>query len=496
MAALERSLAALGYSPLPSRLVAEMATGERCTVSFTAAAERRVVAIAIGEPDALSLDLEAEGGDAGRDLASDVSPGRRAAISFAARRGDLYTITATARAGSGTAVVATFDAPLSTPPPPLATLFDADPTPRTSWSEVVDLLGAEGFATAGAPIDFDVGETTHLSFPFELQKDRCYTFVALGSAGIDSVALRVHAGSELLSADFAERYQAWARLCAEDDGQVRASVDVAAGTGGVRLGVFFARRDDVAELVGPPISPASQPRSLDGALRRAGEALERLGYGPAEPLATARIGGPGERIPIPLTRGSGGCYALVAVAEDAGADIDLEVVLGRDGASGGAIELADPSDGPESRIAVCHGDDVRVTATVIAVRGAGRVGVARLPLPLIAIDAAGEEPPIAVREAAARLARVGLRPVGSGSSIRADGGRCYGAIAFSPGGRISSFAVEERGAEDHATEWSGDSEGPEITWCAAEEGDYDLTATAVGEGAGKPVIVLFAGAPR
>jgi hypothetical protein len=493
MAALQISLAALGYLPLPSRIVADVAEGERCTLSLTADDDGRVVAVAIGEPDALSLDLRVDGGPGGRALASDVSRGRRAAAAFSARKGEIYTITTTASAGAGTAVVAVFRAPLAAPPPPLATLFDADPSPRLAWSELADILRAEGYEPVADPIDFEVSEAAHRSFPFELRKDRCYAFVALGSNGVDAIALRVHGGAELLSADFADRYHAWAQLCAEEDAKVRASVDVTAGTGGARLGLFAAERDDVAALVGPAVVPASRPRTLDGALRRAADEVERRGYDPAEALTTARIDGAGTRLPVPIPPGSSGCYALVAAAEDAEADIDLQVVLERRGAPGEAIELADPSDGPDSRIAVCHGDDVTASATLIAVRGAGRVAVARLPLPWVAIDAGGEEPPLAVREAAARLGRVGMKPLaprpevapcadGFCASVRAEGGRCYGAIAFSPGGRISRLVVRERGAEDHATEWSGDSEGPEIAWCAAEDGDYDLTATAVGEG--------------
>jgi len=494
MAAIERSLAAVGYAPLPSRLAADLAAGGRCSLSLTAAKAARLVAVAIGEPDSVSLDLLVDAVPEGRELASDVSRGRRAAVSFAARRDEAYTITAIATAGLGTAVVAVFGAPLSAPPPPLATLFDADPAPRLTWSDVAEAMRREGYEPAADPIDFDIPDAAHRSFPFELRKDRCYTFVALGSPGVDAVALRVHDGAELVSADFAERYHAWARLCAEEDVRVRASIDVAAGTGSARFGLFTVSRDDVAALVGPKILPAIRARTLDAALRGIGAYLERRGYGPAEMLETARVDGAGTRVPIALPPGSSGCYALVAVAEDANADIDLQIVLERRGADGERIELADPSDGPDSRIAVCHGDDVRASATLISVRGAGRVGIALHELPMVAIEAGGKEPPLAVREAAARLGRVGLQPVGSGSSIRAKGGLCYGAIAFSPGGRISSLAVEERGAEDHATEWSGDSEGPEITWCAAGDGDYDLAATAAGEGAGEPVFIAFAGA--
>jgi hypothetical protein len=492
MRAIEESLAAIGYAPLPSRLTAEIAVGGRCSLSLAAAEPARIVAVAIGEPDAVSLDLSVESVPEGRELASDVSRGRRAAVSFAAQRGEAYAISASASAGVGTAVVAVFGAPLSVPPPPLATLFDADPAPRLGWSDVAEAARGDGYTPLSDPIDFDILDAAHRSFPFELQKDRCYTFVALGSPGVDAVALRVHGGAELLSADFAERYHAWARLCAEEDLRVRVSIDVAAGTGSARLGVFSAPWDDVAELVGPRILPAPRARTLEGALRGVGAYLERRGYGPGEALATARVEGAGTRVPIALPAGSSGCSALVAVAEDADADIDLEIVLERPGADGERFELADPSDGPDSRIAVCHGDDVRASATLISVRGAGRVGIARYPLPLIAIDAGGKEPPIAVREAAARLGRVGLQPAGSGASIRAKGGRCYGAIAFSPGGHISRLAVKERGAEEHATEWSGDSEGPEITWCAAEDGDYDLAATAAGDDAEPPIIILFA----
>jgi hypothetical protein len=197
-------------------------------------------------------------------------------------------------------------------------------------------------------------------------------------------------------------------------------------------------------------------------------------------------------VKVQLPTETGGCYALVAAAEDAGADVDLQIVLERRSDAKQVFELTDPSDGPDSLIAVCHGDDVRVSATLIAVRGGGPVGVAKHVLPDIAIEAGGPEPPLAVREAAARLGRVGLAPSGSGSSMRAEAGLCYGAIAFSPGGRISRLAARERGAKDRATEWSGDDEGPEITWCAEEDADYDIEATAIGEGAGPPVIVAFA----
>jgi hypothetical protein len=491
MDALAAALAANGFRPLPSRLAAELARGGTCALSITAAEDARLVAVALGAPETLALDLLVDGGSGGRRLASDVSPGRRGAVSFAARRGESYTITALATAGDGTAIVAVFGTPLSAPPPPLAALFDADPAPRLAWTDVVAAMGAEGWAPAGEPIRFEVAEAARRAFPFELTAGRCYTFAALGSAGVDAIALRVLDGSELASADFAERYHAWARLCAEADLRALAAVDVAAGTGSVRLGLFEAAREAVAAQVGPPIRPAPGTRTLATALRSAGGYVERRGYGPATALPAVRLDAPGARAPIALPPDARGCYALVAVAEDADADVDLQVVLSRRGAPGEKIEITDPSAGPDSRIAVCHGDDVTASAIAVSVRGFGRVGVALHPLPEIELATGGTEPPLAVREAAARLVRVGLRPAGTGASMHAEAGRCYGAIAFAPGGRISRLAVRARGNEELATEWSGDSEGPEITWCAAGDGDYDLAATATGEGADAPTVLLF-----
>jgi hypothetical protein len=491
MAAIQRSLSAVGYAPLPARVFAEIAEGGSCALELTPGAGR-VVAVAIGAPDALSMDLAVTAEGDGEELASDVSRARRAAVSFAARADTPYTITATAVAGSGTAAVAVFGAALSATPPPLATLFDADPAPRLSWAEIENLLRADGYEPEGEPVDFDSAEAAHRSFPFGIRAGRCYSFVALGSGGVDAIELRVSVFAELLSADLAERYHAWAQLCAEEDATVRASIDVSKGAGHARLGLFAAPRDAVADLNGPRIRPAVRVRTLDAALRSAGAVVERRGYGPAERLTTAVIEGAGGRVEVPLPSEPSGCYALVAAAEDAGADVDLQIVLERRSDAKQALELTDPSDGPDSRIAVCHGDDVRASATLIAVRGGGPVGVAKHVLPDIAIEAGGKEPPLAAREAAARLGRVGLAPAGSGPSVRSKGGLCYGAIAFSPGGRISRLAARERGAGDHATEWSGDDEGPEVTWCAEEDADYDVEATAIGEGAGPPVIVVFA----
>jgi hypothetical protein len=496
------ALEAQGYAPTGSWIEAELSAGSRVTLSLETPRDARIAVIAAGERDEISLDLRILATVGNREIASDVSLGRRAAVSFTAHHGEEYEAIATAIEGGGRAVIAAFEAPLTASPPRIAGLFDFDGGARLGWPAVVEELSAKGYAPASEPVDFEMAEATRRSLSYPLGAGNCYVAVALGSPGVDALALRLFDGNELVSGDFAARYDAWAAVCPERDFEARAAVSGVAGNGTVRVGLFFGPRERLTSWVGPPIRAIPLAETADIELRRAASFLSRRGYGAGEIVATPQGLEPGARLPLPLPAGLDGCYALAASA-GGDADVDLRLELTRSGAAAPAV-LTDVSGDSISHIAVCHGRGVAAKASVMSLRGATSASVSLFRLPAADVGADAIETDLAPREAAARMARQGLtrlvaevelEPCGGEfcASLRVDGGACYGAIALSKNGRVERLEARAAGGSGAPSHLGGERMA-DFAWCPDAGADYAFTAAISGGGVAGHTLAVFADA--
>lgn len=476
----------------------DLTAGQRLSLSLPAPDDRRIAAVAIGSPEELFLDLRIRESGSGDEVASDLSKGRRAAASFPARRGRSYEVIAAAVTGAGRATLALFEAPAATPPPRLAGIFDGGAGAGPGWRAVEDALRRDGFAPVGRPLDFDAPEGARLTSSYSLEAGRCYALVALGSPGIDSLELRLSAGPELLSADLAGREEAWTAACPGTDLLARASVNAAAGTGTVRLGLFSAAYASVADRFGPPLGAEVRDRSAEALLRQEGADLSRRGYGAGEILSRFRDLGAGDRRAVPLPAGLEGCYAVAAAAGE-GAEIDLRLVLEPEGGAG-AEAMDDASEGATARLSACHGAGVSPEATLLSMGEAAEAIVALYRLPGAALPEGGGSDP-ALAEAAARFAREGLgvlvaqagfSPCARGlcASLRLEGGRCYGAVALPGGGRVLRLEAAARGAGSPGAATLG-GKVSEFAWCPNSADDFDFTLTVAGAAIRTPSLAVF-----
>jgi hypothetical protein len=498
--AIAAALGAQGYSPV-SWLEADLSTGRGAALSFEAHEDARAAAVAVGAPETLSLDLHVRNAATGEVIAKDVSRGRRAVAAFAARAGESYELSVSAVSGEGRASLAAFGAPPDAPPPALQAFFDAEAAGRLTWAGIEETLSREGFAPDGAPVDIALDGGSRSGFSFALRAGRCYEAVVLGSPGVDAVGLRLYAGSELVSGDFAGRYSAWAAFCPERDLEIRAALGDVDGAGSARLGLFSAPAENVRASVGPPVRASQRPKTAEAALGVEASLLSRRGYGPGRTVAELADLEAGERRPVPLPVAGPGCFAVVAATAEDGVDLDLGLALSRPGADGGDVVLEDFATGATSMIAVCGGAGVTAAATVLSMRACPRALVAVFPLAGEAPAPGAIDTDSAFREAAARfaregltrlLARIALAPCDGGfcGAARLDGGTCYGATALVRAGRAVRLAVEDSG-DGNAVRRGGDGV-TELAFCADKGGERRFSVSISGGDGAPPSLALFA----
>jgi hypothetical protein len=141
----------------------------------------------------------------------------------------------------------------------LARLFEADPVDRVLWDTLASRARGLGFGASGDVEKQRLEPKQPVAFSFELQSGRCALAAATGSRAVDRLSLCLYGDDRLLSADLKGQPHAAALCCAEQTQVVRAVVEVKGGAGQVTTGYFTAKRDRVADLVGPPLRAASRP---------------------------------------------------------------------------------------------------------------------------------------------------------------------------------------------------------------------------------------------
>jgi hypothetical protein len=336
-----------------------------------------------------------------------------------------------------------------------------------------------GFEPAGEPETVAAAAGEHVTLHRTIPAGDCAVFAALGSRGIDALALRLRRDGELLAADTAGRPTAWVAHCAEEDTQARLELTMPAGSGSVSIVAFRALRAEVADWAGPPLQVAAAAKDPAAPGRDLARRLETAGYDPGRVVFEAERAAAGEGRRIDIGLAAGECGMLVA---DAGREPAL--------------------------LWACAGDAGTVSLDPAIVAGDGPVRVVFHALPRVELPRALDDPPLAIREAAAIFMRHGMTvapdpPVptalpGAGWSARFEArpGRCYGfAAARRDTAPIESFRLADAAGRELAR-WTGPASPALLVRCVhGAPGELVLEISESG-GAGDaprepPLIVVF-----
>jgi hypothetical protein len=501
MAEIGALLGDLGYRTASWSHRGELGAGGEQIARLSTPKSGRVVLVAIGDAAGANLNLTVtgpQGAIEAEDVASDV----RAAVELATAQGTVYEV-AIANASVAVAtryLVQAFSALPSTEPAPLFGLFDADPAGAPSWDDVEQRVASLGVDEPVMSRTVSAGRGVKLSERIRLEGGTCYMFAAQGSAGIDGVAIRITEGESLVVADLSQRRTAWARHCAEEDGEIKMTVEVIAGSGQLRIAAFSATRADLDPAwVGPPLRPHAPPPTVDAAIRWTDQQLARAGYDPAEIQLEGEIAA-GERLSRWVSLADEECVVFSALSGDGVRDLDLEVE-----AESGKLVAADSTLGPSALVRFCARSRGEYRVSVVGHGGHGTTVMMISRLPRIELPIEQEQPPRDMREAAAVFRHHGLVPLDRIAPMIRDGesknvwsaqveleqGRCYGVGAAVDGARVEVLElIGPSGAS--AAKWKRDGLPATLTTCVEEGGEHRVRVL-LGPGAGEspPLVLLF-----
>ncbi|MCP4674477.1 MAG: hypothetical protein GY854_02960 [Deltaproteobacteria bacterium] len=483
MTALSKTLTSQGFSPTSWTQTDHIDADTVKTYNLRFDKQKRVVLVAIGDNFEMNLDV-ALTDSSGTLVSRDRTAAVRAVFEWVADADEDYELEVRARKSNGQFLLQAFSAPPATPPARLIDLFDADPAKRgtRTWDAVHARMHRMNYKPESEPKRLRATNQDRLVLPARLTGGRCYMFTALGSAGIDTIEMRLEAHHNLLVADLAGRPEAWVKYCAEENLDARLIIIVVAGSGSVLTGSFAADRKDIAKEVGPELQIRDVPLGHDVALRLAEQRLEKHGYGQTKTVFEKEIA-PGDRAPISLSVEPGRCGILYAVGDPVTTAFDIEVFEGKK-----PLTVIKRTTGSVSEWGVCSGTTENLRIEIVALTD--RVGViARFKsLPEVNLSSLiDKEIRFLATETAAHFGRAGMTlsnaPVPMESSTKTsyhveiglDGGRCYGlaAVAPFPIDRLAARTVE--GKEVGA--WSGPRLSAEMALCPANDDTYEITAT-------------------
>ncbi|MDD5309462.1 MAG: hypothetical protein PHU25_19265 [Deltaproteobacteria bacterium] len=431
MDAIGERLRTQGFTPAGIESGGAISSGERIVFAVPPTkAAQRLVLVAIGRGQGLSLDLVARKED--ETTASDTAPDDRAAIEIPVGAGEGLQAELVATAGRGEALTRVFTAKVDTAPARLGDLFDADLVPRSSWRDALARARGMGFAVLGAPRNIAVRRGGREVVPVRLEADTCYLLVAVGSAGVDRIAMRLKRDRTLLAADPSGRPEAWIRTCADENADAGLSVETAAGAGSITLGWFAARRADLGPDGDPPLRPAAPEIGFDALARLSAQDMERHGLDDASAttILDERLVA-GDRRVIELDLVAGECAIISAVAEPSVADLDLSLR-----AADESLVAASRTGAFGKDVGTCARADATYAVRAIALVGEGRVVLRLQRLPGPAFETTDPGLALAGVEAMAAFARVGLVPTGELVPLTRDvenGGRFSGSVSVGDG---------------------------------------------------------------
>jgi hypothetical protein len=505
MDAISGRLDELGYSPLDWSRTGELEPGGLLNAELDAARDGRMVLVAIADDPGANLDLVVVGPQGSLE-AEDSAPDHRAAVELATVAGAVYRVTVSnsSAASASRFLTRAFFASPSTEPAPLFGLFDSDLASTPSWSDITARAAASGMSEGPLKRTFRAGRGERLDERIDVEAGRCYLFVAQGSAGIDSLAIRLTRSEALLVADLAGRSTAWVRHCAESRGEVKLSVEIVAGAGRVRIAGFSAARDELDPvLVGPPLDPREPLLTVDAAIRWTDQQLARAGYDPAEIQLEVELGeGQRERCRVRLEPAE--CVVFSAISGPGIHDLDLEVED-----PGGDLVAGDSSLGPNALVRYCSAAAGDHTASIVGRGGSGPAVMMVSRLPRIELPTTLSDPPRGAYEAAAVFSRVALDPLGEvapvtrteddavwSARVTLERERCYGFGAAVNGATIEQLELRGQTGESLAV-WKRDGLPATLTVCAPASGSYEVRVTlSRGGDPAEPLVLLFGGSGR
>jgi hypothetical protein len=374
-------------------------------------------------------------------------------------------------------------------------LFDADPVPRRTWSDLAGQLGTLGFSAVGQPTSWRAGAGDQRVLLLDLEKDDCAITVASGSPGVDRVTLRLYGPRGLLAADLEGRPHAAAMVCAEEEMRLRGAVTIAAGYGLISSGFFTASREANFDLAGPPLARKDRYLTLESAAAHQVRALETRGYAPVRTLARLPLEA-GERVSVPLAVQGGECVALSTATAPSLSEVDLELF------EDGRKIAADRRVGSDAELGVCASRESTYQIDVIALKGDGEARlIAGYSLTDLPSRTPGAGLDFLVQEAEMGFAAASLRPT-SVDALEWTGdanahlrivlteGRCYGAAVVSTA-RLARVSLTDPAGTDGST-WRGDASTALLTLCPGQTRTYTLEVVADGASADDPLyLALF-----
>ncbi len=500
MKAIEESMRAQDFTSSSWSRSGDLASGQTHTFKMLFSVQQRVVLAVLGDNHAVDIDLEVKD-RAGGLVAADRTPNRRAVLEWVADFGESYNITLTAKRGEGRFLLRAFYAPPSVAPAQLTGFFDADLTGRRSFGAAVERMRRLGFRQSGEQDLLRAAQQERFTFPIQLVKGRCFTFVAQGSSGIDQVELRLENQHGLVAADLARRSEAWVRYCAEQDTEARLILIVRAGSGSVVLGRFVADRREVADLVGPPLRLVDSFLNYEQAQRTFDARFDRLGYCESEELVSQTNLAAGERISASFTLEPGECAAIYSVSDYGALDVDMELRPGIE-----STPVIDRTEKGLRFLGVCADLATANRIELIAISGEGRVSAHLRRLPSKNLPKLSNVPiQFLAAEAAAKLGLAEMSLVkppafmtrdprrgGYQSSIRLRDDRCYGVAAIAPEA-ILRLTVHDSN-EALVGVWTGPGAPALLALCPDTGQRYTIRAAIVaadGINAASPYLLVF-----
>jgi len=493
----------LGYQPSGWSRAGEIGPGGRRTAALRTSGPGRLLLVAIGDPGAAAdLNLTITGPD-GEIEAEDRAADRRAAVEFAPIAGETYRVEIANEAADEASpfLLRAFAAGPAVEPAALFGLFDADSALAPDWSVVE--ARASAMRMTGGVVSRTVasGRGERISERLRLDEGKCYLFVAQGSAGIDSVSLRVTDEGGLLVADLSARQTAAAQLCAETDVDARLGIEVTAGSGRLRIEGFSAERSRMARsYVGPPLRPVEQPVTIEAAMRWADQQLARSGYDPAEVQFEGWLSA-GGRQQSSVRLSAGECAVISAISGSGVRDLDVEVSN-----PAGKLVAADSTPGPSSLVRLCSPTATEYRVSLVGRGGEGLAVLMVSRLPSVELQNVRADPPRGVREAAALFRRHAFEPLSEiapatrvpdsrppawTAPVELERGRCYGIAAAADGASVERLELRRPSGEPAAV-WKLDLLPATLTWCPEDGGTFEVLVVADREPfEPPPLIVLF-----
>jgi hypothetical protein len=360
-----------------------------------------------------------------------------------------------------------------------------------------------GFGPASEPETVALAAGERATLRRSLAAGRCAVFGALGSPGVDALALRLRAGGDLLAADVSGRPFAFAAHCAEQDLGAVLELTAEAGSGTATVLGFDAPREAVPEWAGPPLGITSDQREPAAIESRITSQLDSAGYGPGSTVLEAPTAATGDRHRIEPGLPGSGCGILAVFAGPGVEGLVLET-----------RPLPDPpvrvlgDEGRPALVSLCATDQAPPAVELAVIKGSGPLRAVFHPLPRVPLPAGIDDPPLALREAAAIFARHGMEAADelplpaaiSGTAwaapFTAGPGRCFGfAAARRDAVAVSVFRLTD-GAGRELHRWIGPAAPALLVRCvhgAPEELVLEVDETGPGADAERepPVVVVF-----